>query len=107
MHEALVADTYNTPPAGGSTVSVSVSGDCKLLSETSFTVPNFSSTRAFSIPVRTTFPDDFNDEPGIVRIRLEAVGGTSFTRDFACDSSRPDPCGISPQPPECIDPNAP
>ena len=110
LHRALIADTYNTPPPGGSTVAVSVTGDCKLLSESSFTVPNFSSTRAYSIPVRTDFPDEFNDEPGILRIRLDAVGGTSFTRDFDCDGSRPDPideCAISPQPPECIDPNSP
>lgn len=110
LHRALIADTYNTPPPGGSTVAVSVTGDCKLLSESSFTVPNFSSTRAYSIPVRTDFPDEFTDEPGILRIRLDAVGGTSFTRDFDCDGSRPDPideCAISPQPPECIDPNSP
>ncbi|MDZ7782623.1 MAG: hypothetical protein U5K56_06650 [Halioglobus sp.] len=57
-HVALISDRFNNPPPGGSTVTVSTTGDCTLLSEPSFTVPNIGSTGAYAIPVQTNLPED-------------------------------------------------
>jgi len=94
---AYISDIFNNKPAGGSTITVTASGGCELLSPGSFTVPNSAATGAYSIPVLTAG----DGETGSISIKVD-----DFTKNFSCTSNAPvDPCdGASPLPPECPNP---
>ena len=100
--QILIADTYNNRPPAGSTISVAVRGDCKLLSLNSFQVFNTDAPGAFSFPLITDFPDNFTDEPGVVNVTLNATDNPPVTYTFACEVIV-DPCNFSPQPDFCED----
>ncbi|MCR9104929.1 MAG: hypothetical protein NXI15_06550 [Gammaproteobacteria bacterium] len=102
--QVLIADTFNNRPPGGSTVSVAVRGDCKLLSRNSFEIANTAAYGAFGFELVTDFPDTFNDEPGVVSVTLNAVDNPPAIYEFACEEIT-DPCGFSPQPDFCDDPD--
>ncbi|MBT4518674.1 MAG: Ig-like domain-containing protein [Halieaceae bacterium] len=97
-YTAYIADFYNNPPTGGSTVTVATTGDCTLLTDASFTVPETNAPGAFEIPVQN---GGDGGEVGTITISV-TNGGTASSETFTCASHPPvDPCGFSPQPPEC------
>ena len=85
-------------------MSVSAEGDCELLSDSSFEVPNFYNQGAYAIPVLTVPPENPSGDPGFLRITLDPVGDSSYTEFFNCEQIVCD--GFSPEPPDC-DPNNP
>lgn len=106
-HTVYVSDIFNNPPPGDSEISFTTAGDCQLVSpESPVTVPlNVSGPGAFTIfPLRV----DGNGEPGSLTISVGISSQTEFSETYQCDTQPPpDPCSLSPQPPECADPNAP
>jgi hypothetical protein len=84
-----IADIYNTRPPGGSTVSVAVEGDCELLSDTSFTVPNTSAPGAYSINVVTGPPASGDGTPGVVKVGLSPTAGEIYSVTYNCEAFVP------------------
>lgn len=101
---AYIADTYNNPPPLGSTVKLSVDGNCELVGADSYDVPNYASTGAIGIGVTTIAKDPIDPEGGIVTVTLESSSGSNHPWSFSCeggvDCSNVD---LSPRPPECPD----
>ncbi len=82
-----ISDLFNNPPAGGDTVTVSSSGDCSILTETSFIAPDVNSQGAFAIPLAVegdgNGENDNSEETGTVTIKVNSGGGTS-ERTYPC-----------------------
>lgn len=107
-YTAYISDIFNNMPPGGSTVSVSVDGDCSLLSGDSFDLPNTAAIGAIGIPVTTTSSDDF--APGSVTVTLEPAEGSDYPESFSCGlfincaadpSQKPCVCRDNPDDPIC------
>ena len=82
-----VADLYNNRPSGGSSVSLSTKGDCSLLSESSFQVPDSNARGAFgagSIQV------EGGGCPGTMTIKVNS-GGVPAARTYSCSTTINDP----------------
>jgi hypothetical protein len=88
---AYISDLFNNAPGGGSTVTVEAGGDCEIISETSFTVPNTAGQGAFGISIKA----GGEGTTGTVTIKLSPINGTPYSETWNC---RP----LSP-----ADPNAP
>ncbi|MEZ5504386.1 MAG: hypothetical protein R3E50_17625 [Halioglobus sp.] len=95
--QVVISDIFNNRPPAESTVKVEVSGDCKLVTPSDFTVSNTAARGAYTFPLVTTIPDTFSDPfvPGTIKISLEPTEGpTPQPVTFYCDDSQPvtDPC---------------
>lgn len=97
QHVAYIADLFNNAPPGGSTVDVKVDGDCELLSDDSFTLPNTAAYGAAGIPVLTTSSDPFSN--GLITITLKPTGGSEYSESFFCGEFTD--CSLSPKPTSC------
>jgi hypothetical protein len=88
-YTAYISDIFNGRPPAGSTVTVEVTDDCELLSESSFEVPNTSRVGAFSIDITT---GGVGEQAGTVTITLEPSGdGVPYTETFSCTPEPPPP----------------
>jgi hypothetical protein len=107
FQELYVSDQYNNQPPAGSTVTITADGDCKLLSEGSWTVPNSAGYGAYVIPNVLTGPPDTPSDPpvpGTIKVTVSPVGGVSTFDTYTCTPVEPiDECSLSPKPPECPD----
>lgn len=98
---AYISDLYNNPPPSGSTVVFTADDNCELLGNTTYTVPNFSSTGAIAVAFTTNTPQvvtDTNDPGrGTVTITLNPTDGSAYseiydcTAPIDCTSSAPSP----------------
>ncbi len=97
-YTVYIADRFNNPPAGGDTVSVTSTGDCSILTQTSFNVPDTNRPAAFSIPLAVegngTGENDTSTETGTLTVTVNATRGES-SATYACftqgDPAEPDP----------------
>ncbi|MFK7975142.1 MAG: Ig-like domain-containing protein [Halioglobus sp.] len=103
---AYISDLYNNPPPAGSGIRLSADENCELLGETTFTVPNLSSTGAVGVTFFTNTPDprtDTNDPGrGTVTITLTPTDGVAYSETFECEA--PLDCtsaAVSPRDPSC------
>jgi hypothetical protein len=87
-YTAFVADEYNNQPAGGSTVSLSFTGDCKALGESSFSVVDSNARGAF---VASPIQIEGGGCPGTMTVSVNASGGTPSTRTYSCSTTVADP----------------
>jgi len=81
---AYIADVYNNPPPATSGVDLSTDGNCEILGEKSFEVPNIYSPGAYGIPVQTAAKDPDDETTGTVSITLSPKDGTKYTEIYAC-----------------------
>ncbi len=85
---AYISDLFNNPPPSGSTVRLETEGNCELLSESDFTVPNISSTGAIRIPFVVTAPefttDDNDPGRGTIIITLGPTDGVEYSEVYEC-----------------------
>jgi hypothetical protein len=106
---AYISDTFNNPPPGGAKVDLSTTGDCEVVGESSFDVPNIGGrgNGAFGVPVTTRIGDGgiIGDDvdPGSVIVALTSISG-NYSRAFACTGLLdPLDCDFSPTPVGCPD----
>jgi hypothetical protein len=85
---AYTSDFYNNRPPKGTSVSISTKGDCKLLSEGSFTVPDSNAAGAFG-GMRISVEGD--GEPGTLTIAVSTPGGTPNSSTYNCSTTAPEP----------------
>jgi len=99
-----IADNFNNPPPGGSTVTLSTQGNCELFGVRSFPVPNFfagssgEGNGAFSFPIQVN--RDITDlDPGALIVTLDTpLSNVSWS--FSCDITNCDE-NFSPRDPAC------
>jgi hypothetical protein len=105
---AYISDNFNNPPPGGATVALSTTGDCEVVGESSFNVPNIDGigNGAFGVPVTTRIGDGgiIGDlDPGSVIVALTSISG-NYSEAFACTGlGDPLDCDFSPKPAGCPD----
>jgi hypothetical protein len=75
-----ISDQYNNPPPAGSRITVTPSGDCELLSPSTFEVPNKVTPGAFGFELKTDGEGELSD----VRVSMNSSDGSSFSRTFGC-----------------------
>ncbi len=80
---AYFSDQYNNQPANGATITVSASGDCSIVSPTTFTVPNNNAANAYEIgieiaSVAATAGAD------TVSVSIANPGAATVTQTFTC-----------------------
>ena len=80
---AYFSDQYNNQPANGATVTVSATGDCSIVSPTTFTVPNNNAANAYQIgieiaSVAATAGAD------TVSVSIANPGAATVTQTFTC-----------------------
>jgi len=98
--DLYIADTFNNPPPGGATVSLSTEGRCKVASAASTDVANYATSGAFDWGFELTTAE--SEEPGFLTITLTTPTVT-LSEKYSCGEPI-DPCDFSPQLPECEDP---
>jgi hypothetical protein len=106
-YKAYISDLYNNRPPAGSTVSVSVSGGCTLLSASSFVVDNSPDFGAYTVNAVETGGEGVAD--GTVSITLQPAPGPApagvsapYTETFTCKLEPPPPdCTLDPLPEGC------
>lgn len=106
---AFISDLYNNPPPSGSGVRLEAEDNCEIVSETNFTVPNISSTGAYSVPFLTNNPavrtDNSDPGNGSVTITLSPTDGVAYSETYIC--SEPVDCtsaALSPRDSRCPPP---
>jgi len=67
----LIADTYNNPPPGGATISVSADGDCKILEPTSTEALNVFAPGAFEWGFSVSYEPGEEPQASTVSVTLE------------------------------------
>jgi hypothetical protein len=85
---AYTSDFYNNRPPKGTTVSMSTKGDCSLLSEGSFAVPDSNESGAFG-GMRVSV--EGNGDAGTLTITVATSGGTPSSRTYNCSTTAPEP----------------
>jgi len=80
---AYFSDQYNNQPANGATITVSATGDCSIVSPTTFTVPNNNAANAYRIgieiaSVAATAGAD------TVSVSIANPGAATVTQTFTC-----------------------
>ena len=80
---AYFSDQYNNQPANGATITVSATGDCSIVSPTTFTVPNNNAANAYQIgieiaSVAATAGAD------TVSVSIANPGAATVTQTFTC-----------------------
>jgi hypothetical protein len=80
---AYFSDQYNNQPANGATITVSATGDCSIVSPTTFTVPNNNAANAYQIgieiaSVAATAGAD------TVSVSITNPGAATVTQTFTC-----------------------
>ncbi|MBA6412824.1 Ig-like domain-containing protein [Parahaliea sp. F7430] len=85
QYMVYVSDAFNNKPPAGSTITISTSGGCEIISPTQFTVPSTASYGAFGFPLET----GGNGERGNVIITLNPKDGAPYTESFGCQSNAP------------------
>ena len=80
---AYFSDQYNNQPANGATITVSATGDCSIVSPTTFTVPNNNAANAYRIgieiaSVAATAGAD------TVSVSITNPGAATVTQTFSC-----------------------
>ena len=85
---AHVADLYNNRPAGGSTVALATKGDCSLLTESSFRVPDSNARGAFNAG---SIQIEGDGCPGTMTVTVSGSGGVPATRTYSCSTTVADP----------------
>jgi hypothetical protein len=108
FQQLFVSDQYNNQPPTGSTITITTDGDCKLLSEGTWTVPNSAGYGAYVVPSVLTGPPDTPSDPpvpGTIKVTVSPIGGVSTFGTYTCTAAAPpvDECSLSPKPPECPD----
>lgn len=93
------ADIFNNPPPQGSTINLKENDGCKVLGETTRTVPNLYFTGAYAVTVETEATG------GTVTVTLEGTDGIEpdpVTFDCNAAVEETDPCDVVPpaEPPE-------
>jgi len=87
-YTAFIADFYNNRPAGGSSISLGTKGDCSILSESSFAVPDSNARGALSVgPIQI----EGDGCPGTMTISVAGPGGIPATRTYSCNTTVADP----------------
>jgi hypothetical protein len=85
-----IADQFNNPPAGGDTVSVTSSGDCQIITETGFEVPDTNFPGAFSIPLAVegdgNGEDDKSAVTGTVTVTVKTQLGGESSASYSCST---------------------
>ncbi len=81
---AYIADFFNNAPPETSGVDVSADGNCEVLGESSFEVPNIYSPGAYGIPVQTAAKDPNDPESGTFSITLSPKEGADYTEIYGC-----------------------
>jgi hypothetical protein len=88
----LISDIFNNPPPAGATVSLTTNGNCDVIGDTSFVVPQYSIFRgngAYVVPVSVTFEPGVGDppvppEPGTVTVRV-STPESEDSQSFSCN----------------------
>jgi hypothetical protein len=99
-----IADNFNNPPPGGSTVDLSTEGNCEVPGVTSFEVPNYfaggsgQGNGAFSFAFQT-LRDITDEDTGIVIISL-TTPTSNVQWAYSCDLTNCDE-NFSPRDPAC------
>lgn len=97
-YRAYIADEFNNPPAGGSTVSIT-GNSCEILGgNLSLTVPDTNQPGAYSTP-SFSITENLG---GTVTVSVDG-GGIVNSQVYQCRDDTPEEvdCNASPQPPEC------
>ncbi|MEP6391851.1 MAG: hypothetical protein ABJ056_18180 [Halioglobus sp.] len=85
-YDVFVSDVYNNAPPGGSIVTFSTGGDCRLVSDSSFEVPDTVSRGAFGASLQI----DGDGGNGTVTAKLDpAENGTPYSETFNCSTTAP------------------
>ncbi|MEH6588908.1 MAG: hypothetical protein V7746_01560 [Halioglobus sp.] len=85
---AYTSDFYNNRPPKGTGVTISTKGDCSLLSEGSFSVPDSNQRGAFG-GMRISVEGD--GEAGTLTIAVATPGGAPTSRTYNCSTTAPEP----------------
>jgi hypothetical protein len=93
-----ISDTYNNPPPGGATISLSAEGACEVLTTTSTGIFNQSSSGAYSLRPVAVGPKSSNQPPKLTITLTTPVVTQSWT--MACDAVE-DPCAGDDPPDDC------
>ena len=81
---AYIADVFNNPPPESSGVDISADGNCEVLGESSFEVPNIFEPGAYGVPVLTAPTDPNDPERGTFSITLSPKDGADYTEIYGC-----------------------
>lgn len=87
QHVLYIADIFNNAPGAGTTISLSTSGDCALLTPESFTVPDSAAPGAFAITA--SVEGDGGGGQLIVSSESPDAGGPTVVRSLPCVTSAP------------------
>jgi len=81
---AYIADVFNSPPPATSGVDISADGNCEVLGESSFEVPDIFEQGAYGVPVLTAASDPNDPESGTFSITLSPKDGADYTEIYGC-----------------------
>ena len=84
-YDVFVSDLFNNAPPADTTVTVTTGGDCSLVSEGSFTVPNTAARGAFAASLQI----DGDGGIGTVTVKLDPADGTPYSETFNCSTTAP------------------
>ena len=80
---AYFSDQYNNQPANGATITVSATGDCSIVSPTTFTVPNNNAANAYRIGIEIASVAA-TAGPDTVSVSIANPGAATVTQTFTC-----------------------
>ena len=80
---AYISDQYNNRPATGATVTIESSGECSIVSPTSFTVGNSNRLGAFAVGIEIDIEAD-PPASGSISIAVTNPGAPKVTSTFSC-----------------------
>jgi len=88
---ARISDSNGSPPASSASISVSTSGDCSLLTASSFAVPETNAPGPFEIPIQTEGEGGRLGEAGVDGKVIVTVtnGASPSIEEFNCASHPP------------------
>ena len=68
--DVYISDTYNNPPPGGASVTVTAVDNCEVVGQSEFEIPNYATSGAFAFTFSTLSEIRNPVEPGSVEIQL-------------------------------------
>lgn len=98
-YSLYISDQFNNRPPAGSTISLSTTGACQIVSTSSLTVTNTTAYGSFAVELQTG--GEQSEDPGSddsLEITLNPPDGASYTQSFGC---------VPMPPPAPVDPNDP
>jgi hypothetical protein len=81
---AYFSDIYNNRPAAGATITIAASGDCTILTQASFTVPDSNRLGAYAVGFNVGSDGVVDPGDDTVSVSVANPGGVTNTQTFAC-----------------------